>query len=65
MPSSGWCGHGYFAGSLSGLGTLVSGSYVEVVRSAEGGRRQLAFTGLEDPPVLEAHVPGRTVQLQG
>lgn len=52
-----------FAGSLSGLGTLLSGSYVEVTRPAEGGRRQLSFTGLEDPPVLEAHVPGRTVDL--
>ena len=28
------------------------------------GRQQLSFTGLEDPPLLEAHVPGRTVQLQ-
>ncbi|MDO9714175.1 PqiB family protein [Paracraurococcus lichenis] len=53
-----------FAGSLSGLGTLLSGSYVEVIRPAEGGQRQLSFTGLEDPPVLEAHVPGRTVELQ-
>jgi len=53
-----------FAGSLSGLGTLLSGSYVEVVPSAEGGRQQLSFTGLEDPPVLEARVPGRTVRLQ-
>jgi paraquat-inducible protein B len=53
-----------FAGSLSGLGTLLSGSYVEVIRTTEGGRQQLSFTGLENPPVLEAHVPGRTVQLQ-
>jgi paraquat-inducible protein B len=53
-----------FAGSLSGLGTLLSGSYVEVIRSAEGGQAQSRFTGLENPPVLEAHVPGRTVQLQ-
>ena len=53
-----------FAGSLSGLGTLLSGSYVEVIRPTEGGRQQLSFTGLEDPPVLQAHVPGRTVQLQ-
>lgn len=53
-----------FAGSISGLGTLVSGSYVEVIRTAEGGRRQLSFTGLEDPPLLESHVPGRTLKLQ-
>ena len=53
-----------FAGSLSGLGTLVSGSYIEVIRPVEGGRTQLSFTGLEDPPLLQAHVPGRTVQLQ-
>src|SRR3954451_19618982 len=53
-----------FAGSLSGLGTLLSGSYVEVIRTTENGRQQLSFTGLENPPVLEAHVPGRTVDLQ-
>src|SRR3954451_17467742 len=53
-----------FAGSLSGLGTLLSGSYVEVIRTTENGRQQLSFTGLENPPVLEAHVPGRTVQLK-
>src|SRR3954451_7705657 len=53
-----------FAGSISGLSTLLSGSYIEVIRSAEGGQAQRRFTGLEIPPVLEAHVPGRTVQLQ-
>ncbi|MFC7477720.1 intermembrane transport protein PqiB [Dankookia sp. GCM10030260] len=53
-----------FAGSISGLGTLVSGSYIEVIRPVEGGRRQLSFTGLEDPPLLQSRVPGRTLTLQ-
>lgn len=45
-------------GSVSGLGTLLSGSYigVDVGKSAI---RQRNFTGLEVPPVFTADVPGR------
>ena len=54
-----------FAGSLSGLGTLLSGSYVGVAPPASaGGQRQTSFTGLENPPLLEAHEPGRTFLLR-
>ena len=51
-----------FAGSLQGLGTLVSGSYIAILPSHEGEPRR-AFTGLEDPPIQHASEPGRTVLL--
>jgi paraquat-inducible protein B len=53
-----------FAGNLSGLGTLLSGSYIGVAPSVAGGQRQTRFTGLENPPLLEAHEPGRTFLLR-
>jgi paraquat-inducible protein B len=53
-----------FAGSLSGLDTLLSGSYIALLPGADGGRPKREFTGLEDPPVLEANVPGRTFLLK-
>jgi paraquat-inducible protein B len=45
-------------GSVSGLGTLLSGSYigVDVGKSAT---RQHAFVGLEVPPVVRIDTPGR------
>jgi paraquat-inducible protein B len=48
-----------FAGAISGLQTLFSGSYVGMLPAAQPGKEQRDFTGLEDPPILEAHVPGR------
>jgi paraquat-inducible protein B len=53
-----------FAGSLSGLGTLLSGSYIGITPSGSRGPRQASFIGLEDPPLLEAHEPGRTFMLR-
>jgi paraquat-inducible protein B len=53
-----------FAGSLSGLDTLLSGSYIAMLPGAEGGQATDHFTGLEDPPVLESDVPGRTFLLK-
>jgi len=53
-----------FAGSISGLSTLVSGSYIEVLPSTLGGRRQRSFTGLEDPPVLQTQEAGHTFLLK-
>jgi paraquat-inducible protein B len=53
-----------FAGSLSGLGTLLSGSYIGIAPSGADGQRQTRFTGLEHPPLLEAREPGRTFQLR-
>jgi len=53
-----------FAGNISGLDTLVSGSYVGMLPAQTEGKRQLEFTGREDPPVLEANVPGTTFLLK-
>ncbi len=52
-----------FAGSISGLNTLISGAYIELLPGATGGRQALSFTGLENPPVLTSNVPGRTFLL--
>jgi paraquat-inducible protein B len=48
-----------FAGAVSGLETLISGSYVGMLPGATAGKEQRAFKGREDPPILDAHVPGR------
>ncbi|HST76291.1 MAG TPA: MlaD family protein, partial [Acetobacteraceae bacterium] len=54
-----------FAGSVSGLDTLLSGAYIQM-RPAEGGSgaAKRDFVGLEDPPVLDSEVPGRTFLLK-
>lgn len=44
------------AGGVSGLGTLVSGAYIEV--DPQPGDPTETFTGLEIPPVLKSDVPG-------
>jgi paraquat-inducible protein B len=49
-----------FAGNLSGLETLVSGSYIGMLPPPSGGNPRTEFVGREDPPVLEAAVAGRT-----
>lgn len=52
------------AGNISGLGTLVSGSYVEFdPGKPENGRRR-GFQGLEDPPGVRSDEPGRVFTLQ-
>jgi len=48
----------FFAGSVSGLHTVLSGAYIEFKPSIEPADAVYAFTGLEDPPVLQADVPG-------
>jgi paraquat-inducible protein B len=53
----------FFAGALSGLETLVSGSYIELQPSTAGGAPTTHFTGLEIPPVLTSDVPGHTFLL--
>ncbi len=53
-----------FAGNLEGLSTLASGSYIGMLPGAAGDKAQRDFAGREDPPVLEANVPGRTFQLK-
>jgi paraquat-inducible protein B len=53
-----------FAGSVSGLETLLSGSYVGMLPGANPGKTQRDFTGREDPPILSEHVPGHTFLLK-
>jgi paraquat-inducible protein B len=51
-------------GTVSGLGTLLSGSYIDVdVGNATKARRN--FVGLEEPPVFASDVPGREFTLKG
>lgn len=54
----------FFAGAISGLQTLVSGAYIDLLPSAASGTSQRNFVGLENPPVLLSDVPGRTFLLQ-
>ena len=53
-----------FAGSLSGLGTLLSGSYIGMMPPTNPAPPRRHFTGSEDPPVLAANLPGRTFVLK-
>jgi paraquat-inducible protein B len=53
-----------FAGNISGIETLLSGSYIGMLPAAKAGKSQRDFVGLEDPPVLGAHVAGRTFLLK-
>lgn len=53
----------FFAGSISGLQTLFSGSYIDLLPSTAGGGPKRDFVGLENPPVLQSDVPGRTFLL--
>src|SRR3954471_7041823 len=54
----------FFAGNLSGLDTLLSGSYVGILPAAGHGKKQTTFKGQENPPLLEADVPGRKFLLK-
>ncbi len=49
-----------FAGSLRGIGTLLSGPYIEMRPGTSARHGRTHFVGLEDPPVMEADVPGTT-----
>jgi len=54
----------FFAGNISGIETLLSGSYVGMLPAEKGGKSQHQFVGREDPPVLATYVPGRTFLLK-
>ena len=54
----------FSAGNISGLSTLLSGSYIALLPAAEGGEKQRHFTGLENPPVLQSNIAGRTFLLK-
>ena len=53
-----------FAGNLSGLSTLLSGAYVGLLPGQHSGKPQREFVGREEPPVLEANVPGHIFLLK-
>ena len=50
------------AGSISGLGTLLSGNYIGMDPSTEGVKTN-TFTGLERPPVIHSDEAGRNFKL--
>jgi len=47
---------------VSGLGTLVSGAYIEIEPGE--GAEQTHFIGLEEPPIVKANDPGKEIVLQ-
>jgi paraquat-inducible protein B len=51
-------------GGISGLSTLVSGSYIEMYPGSANGAEQRSFVGLDDPPALTPDVPGRSFTLR-
>lgn len=53
-----------FAGSISGLETVLSGSYVALLPSAEPAAAERHFIGLENPPVLQSSAAGHTFLLK-
>jgi paraquat-inducible protein B len=53
-----------FAGNISGLDTLLSGSYIGMLPSTEKGKSQRSFVGNQNPPILQAATPGTTFILE-
>lgn len=52
------------SGSLVGIETLVSGSYIEMDPGGREGAGKTEFVGLEQPPGVRSGEPGRTFQLK-
>ena len=52
------------AANISGLDTLISGSYIELDPGTPDDKTQLEFKGLEDPPAVRSDEPGRTFLLK-
>ena len=53
-----------FAGNITGLETLLSGSYIGMRPSTEKGTPRHHFIGEQDPPVLHAWAKGTVFKLQ-
>ena len=53
-----------FAGNISGLETLLSGTYIGMMPGEAGGKAERKFVGQEDPPILQANIPGHTFLLK-
>ena len=54
---------GLFAGEVTGLSTVLSGSYMSMVPGSPGGRTRSFFSGMEHPPMLEPGHSGHHFQL--
>ena len=52
------------SGSLAGIETLVSGSYIEMDPGQPGGAKKYDFVGLENPPAVRSGEPGTTYVLK-
>jgi paraquat-inducible protein B len=50
-------------GGISGLSTLVSGSYIEMYPGSTDNPAQRSFVGLDDPAALTPDMPGRSFVL--
>jgi paraquat-inducible protein B len=51
------------AGSISGLGTLLGGAYIELSPGEQAAGKYHQFTGLESPPLTPAGAPGVKLNL--
>lgn len=49
--------------AISGLGTLITGSYIELEPGEESSGLSSHFEGLEEPPVTSSNVPGLRLTL--
>lgn len=54
----------FSAAGISGLTTLLSGSYIAMLPPQAAGPPQTDFVGHEEPPVLQANIPGHTFLLK-
>jgi paraquat-inducible protein B len=54
----------FSASGISGLDTLISGSYITLDPGLPGGASQDHFTGLEEPPGVRSDEPGSTFVLK-
>lgn len=52
------------SGSISGLETLVSGSYIEMDPGGRDGAARRDFTGLENPPGVRSGEPGKIFKIK-
>jgi paraquat-inducible protein B len=53
-----------FAGNISGFSTLLSGAYIGILPGDATAKAEQTYLGREEPPVLDADVPGRIFLLK-
>ena len=54
----------FFAGNISGLDTLLSGSYVGILPAASRGKKQTTFKGQENPPLARSQCSGAQIPVE-